>query len=290
MAKRIGTGALAETSLYRLRWLAENWRGMGPQRAAGGDCFCSSQYGHGDRYALPSHSEPQTRRRACPYCPGLHSSPRTAETTLIVRLVQNSALTSVTAVRSRPSPALEQFYKQVRSRTPELVRFSRVSAVRRAPPHPNETLCLRSSPDATVPASAPRFELVLQNCRARWSGIRARVLPLGGLQSVARIGSQTTSTRAFRFGYRARIYTAAEDPRRQAAQVGDNRSTIRRASVSRSKAAANSCKSAFESTARGSWPAGTEDGPHRYTTVRSKTNTITAIMIARFFISRTDSQ
>src|SRR5256885_5836035 len=162
MAKRIGTGALAETSLYRLRWLAENWRGMGPQRAAGGDCFCSSQYGHGDRYALPSHSEPQTRRRACPYCPGLHSSPRTAETTLIVRLVQNSALTSVTAVRSRPSPALEQFYKQVRSRTPELVRFSRVSVARRAQPHPNETLCLRSSPDATVPASAPRFELVLQ--------------------------------------------------------------------------------------------------------------------------------
>src|SRR5205814_2846743 len=52
---------------------------------------CSSDL---DRYALPSHSEPQTRRRTCPYCPGLHSSPRTAETTLIVRLVQNSALTS----------------------------------------------------------------------------------------------------------------------------------------------------------------------------------------------------
>jgi hypothetical protein len=34
-----------------------------------------------------------------------------------------------------------------------------------------------------------------QNCRTRGSDIRANVLPLGGRQSVARIGSQTTITR-----------------------------------------------------------------------------------------------
>src|SRR6266853_3231582 len=37
-----------------------------------------------------------------------------------------------------------------------------------------------------------------QNCRTRLSAIRASVLPLGGRQSVARIGSHTTSTRSFR--------------------------------------------------------------------------------------------
>jgi len=129
-----------------------------------------------------------------------------------------------------------------------------------------------------------------QNCRARRSGIRASVLPLGDLQSVARIGSQTTSTRTFRSGYRARSCSAAEDPRRQPGQVGDSSNTIRGKSASPSKAAANSRKSAFESTVRGSWPGGTEEGPQRYKTAKSKTSAITVPITALFFISRTDQQ
>ncbi len=129
-----------------------------------------------------------------------------------------------------------------------------------------------------------------QNCRARRSGIRASVLPLGGLQSLARIGSQTTSTRTFRPGYRARSCWAAEDPRRQPGQVGDSSNTIRETSASLSKAAANSRKSAFESTVRGSWPGGTEEGPQRYTTAKSKTTAATATITALLFISRTDQQ
>jgi hypothetical protein len=42
--------------------------------------------------------------------------------------------------------------------------------------------------------------------------MRASVLPLGGRQSVARIGSHTTSTRSFRSGYRTIHSSVAEAP------------------------------------------------------------------------------
>src|SRR2546423_2197861 len=78
-----------------------------------------------------------------------------------------------------------------------------------------------------------------QNCRACGPGIRVRVLPLGGLQSVARMGSHTTNTRTSFSVCRVNICWAAEAPRRQVGHVGDNRRTKRGASLPESNASLN---------------------------------------------------
>ena len=100
-----------------------------------------------------------------------------------------------------------------------------------------------------------------QNCLARRSGMRASALPLGGPQSVNKMGSHTTSSVSLRAGYRARSCAAAEAPRRQPGHVGERSRTRRGAAAPASKAALNSPKLAGESRASGRWPAGAEDGP-----------------------------
>ena len=61
----------------------------------------------------------------------------------------------------------------------------------------------------------------------------------GGDQSVDRIGSHTTKTRAGTSGYFLRIEATAEDPRRHVVHVGDNRTISR----TESRAALKSARS-----------------------------------------------
>lgn len=110
-----------------------------------------------------------------------------------------------------------------------------------------------------------------QNCRARPSAIRPSVLPLGGLQSVGRIGSQTTRTRTLRFASCASNRSAAEAPRRQPGHVGESSSTSLGTSASPSNAFSNWLKSAPLRVSNGCWPAGTDEGPHKYTASTSTT-------------------
>jgi len=71
---------------------------------------------------------------------------------------------------------------------------------------------------------------------ARRSEILARLLPLGELKSVGKIGSHTTKTRNFALAWLARNFSAAEAPRRQVAHVGDSKRTIRGWSAAESNA------------------------------------------------------
>lgn len=121
-----------------------------------------------------------------------------------------------------------------------------------------------------------------QNCVARRSEMRPKVLRLGELQSVARIGSQTTSTRSFVSEYRSRSCSTAEAPRRHVGQVGERSKTRRGALGSRSKAASNTPKLAGESVKSGSCAGGVEEGRHWYIATSSKA-AATARTAARFF-------
>jgi len=60
------------------------------------------------------------------------------------------------------SPALEQFEKLGRSKTPELVRLSSARVGHKGRPHPIGALSQRSSPAVTVPTSALRPDSVLR--------------------------------------------------------------------------------------------------------------------------------
>jgi hypothetical protein len=66
-----------------------------------------------------------------------------------------------------------------------------------------------------------------QNCTTRGSEIRDCTIPLGLVQSVSDIGSQTTRTRTAAPWLCFSIPSMAEDPRKQYAQVGDSSSTKR---------------------------------------------------------------
>ena len=65
---------------------------------------------------------------------------------------------------------------------------------------------------------------------------------VGERQSVARMGSQTTSIFRFDREFRSKSFSAAEDPRRQVAQVGENNKSKRGDSEPLSKAETNSLK------------------------------------------------
>src|SRR5579883_1024183 len=114
--------------------------------------------------------------------------------------------------------------------------------------------------------------------------MRASVLPLGERQSVARIGSHTTSTRSLRSGYRAINCSAAEAPRRQVVQVGESSSTTRGTLVSPSKAVSNSIKFPAVSINSGGCPCGTDEGPQRYAAIKRSSAATTAAMMAFLFI------
>src|SRR6516164_4359630 len=64
---------------------------------------------------------------------------------------------------------------------------------------------------------------------------------------------------------------------------GDSSNTIRGTFGSALKAAANSPQLASESVTRGSWPAGTDEGPHKYAIASSTTAAAAATKIARLF-------
>jgi len=123
-----------------------------------------------------------------------------------------------------------------------------------------------------------------QNCRTRESGIRARVPVIGERQSVARIGSQTTRMSRFARGYRSRSFSAAEDPRRQVAQVGENSKSKRGTSGARSKAATNSPKFSGESVKRGVWFAGVLEGAPMYMAARTNSAARAARVTSRLLI------
>lgn len=110
------------------------------------------------------------------------------------------------------------------------------------------------------------------------------MLPLGDRQSVARIGSHTTSTRSFRCGYRAINCSAAEAPRRHVVQVGDSSSTTRGTPLSPSKAVSNSLKSPSVSVNSGGCPCGTDEGPQRYAATKRSSAATAPAMIAFLFI------
>jgi hypothetical protein len=59
-------------------------------------------------------------------------------------------------------------------------------------------------------------------------------------------------------------------PRRQVGHVGERRSTSRGVPASPSNAFSKSQKFVFDRTMRGSWPGGTDEGPHRYTATKTK--------------------
>jgi hypothetical protein len=61
-----------------------------------------------------------------------------------------------------------------------------------------------------------------QNCRTRRSLRRSSTLVPGALQSVGRIGSHTANTTTGLSGWLRRIFSTAEDPRRQVGQVGES--------------------------------------------------------------------
>jgi len=98
---------------------------------------------------------------------------------------------------------------------------------------------------------------------ARWSAILARLLPLGDVRSVGKIGSQTTRTRSFVSEWVARNFSAAEAPRRQVAQVGESKRRRRGSSAAESNAFWNSLKVDADKTESGGCPAGVLDGPQR---------------------------
>ena len=109
-------------------------------------------------------------------------------------------------------------------------------------------------------------------------GNAGQCAPTGERQSVARIGSHTTSTRSFRCGYRPINCSAAEAPRRQVVQVGGS-STTRGILVSPSKAVLNSLKFSAVSVNSGGCPCGTDEGPQRHAaTKRSSAVTAQAMM------------
>src|SRR5579885_3531379 len=114
--------------------------------------------------------------------------------------------------------------------------------------------------------------------------MRASVLPLGERQSVARIGSHTTSTRSFRCGYRAINCSAAEAPRRHVVQVGESSSTRRGTLVSPSKAVSNSPIFPALSVNSGGCPCGTDEGPQKYTATKRSSAARTPAMMAFLFI------
>src|SRR6266478_3572384 len=114
--------------------------------------------------------------------------------------------------------------------------------------------------------------------------MRASVLPLGERQSVARIGSHTTSTRSFRCGYRAINCSAAEAPRRQVGQVGERSSTTRGPLLSASNAVSNSLTVAAVSVNSGGCPCGTDEGLQRYAATKRSSAATTPAMMAFLFI------
>ena len=114
--------------------------------------------------------------------------------------------------------------------------------------------------------------------------MRARALPLGGRQSVGRIGSHTTSTRSLCPGNRAISCSAAEAPRRHVGQVGESSNTRRGPLESASKDSSNSFKFAAARVNSGRCPCGTEDGPHKYAPASSSNVATIPEMIAFLFI------
>lgn len=115
--------------------------------------------------------------------------------------------------------------------------------------------------------------------------MRARVLLLGEVQSVGRIGSHTTRTADFLSARWAMNRSTAEAPRRHIGQVGETKRTRRGKSACESNAALNSVKLTLESVVSGVCPGGAAEGPQRYTAASaSKTPTITPIR-SFFFIS-----
>jgi len=95
-----------------------------------------------------------------------------------------------------------------------------------------------------------------QNCRTRRSLRRFRTLVPGALQSVGRIGSHTANTTTGLSGRLRRIFSTAEDPRRQVGQVGESNRMTRSLSDVRLKSDCSAESVAlFISTSEG-WPAG----------------------------------
>jgi hypothetical protein len=129
-----------------------------------------------------------------------------------------------------------------------------------------------------------------QNCLARRSEIRLKVLPLGDPQSAGKIGSHTTRTCSFWSAYSLRSCSTAEAPRRHVGQVGESNNTRRGPSDAESNAAANSMKLATDKTESGCCAGGVFDGPQRYTPADvSKTAKIPTTKACLFrFMTRRD--
>lgn len=100
----------------------------------------------------------------------------------------------------------------------------------------------------------------------------------------ARIGSHTTSTRSFRYGYRAINCSAAEAPRKHVVQVGDSSSTTRGTLVSPPKAVSNSLKFPAVRVNSGGCPCGTDEGPQRYAATKRSSAVTTPAMTVFLFI------
>ena len=125
-----------------------------------------------------------------------------------------------------------------------------------------------------------------QNWRARLSGILASVLRRGARESVASIGSHTTSTRREGSGLRCKSCSVAEAPRRQVDQVGERRSTSRGPSGKLSKDCSKATKFPEVSAARGSCPGGVEEFWRKYTPKRRSATANKPITMDFFFTLR----
>ena len=79
---------------------------------------------------------------------------------------------------------------------------------------------------------------------------------VGGAQSVGSIGCQTTNTRTGRSGWRRKIASTAEDPRRQVAHVGASSTMMRASPAARLKSARSMSSDPASRLARGGWPGG----------------------------------
>src|ERR1700682_3275618 len=120
-----------------------------------------------------------------------------------------------------------------------------------------ESCCCRSL--------ATRWSLS-QNCRARGSEMRDCTLPPGRDQSVGSIGSHTTRTRSRADGFCFNIFSIAEDPRKQQAQVGESSNTKRLPSAASLNSRLNWSRLLAVSDVSGAWPFG--GAPQKYQNTR----------------------
>jgi hypothetical protein len=182
------------------------------------------------------------------------------------------------------SPALEQFEQPGRSKRLRSARPSSARAARKESHHPSRILSGRSSPaqagvvsalqshltplprDVSDPRTGALAGLEFAPAYSRWATSNRL---LGSAPKQPGHGPSAPSAAPRAPGLRRPPADKLVTSEKEAAVAGV-------CPCRRQRAFSKSPKFAFDSPTRGSWPGGTDEGPHRYTTARSKTTTVPA--------------